>query len=99
MKKRHRQMAGKGLKDVTSLNRCSACGEIKRAHLLCPNCVSKIKSMFRKEERDVKKAAEAAEAEKAEAAKVLAKSQEKEFTEEKPVEGIETPAVDRPIGV
>ena len=59
--------------------------------------------MFRKEERDVKKAAEAAEAEKAEAAKVLAKSQEKEVTKDKsgdkPVEGIETPAVDRPIGV
>lgn len=39
MKKRHRQMAGKGLKDVTNLNRCSACGHIKRAHLLCPYCV------------------------------------------------------------
>lgn len=32
-------MAGKALKDVTSLNRCSACGNIKRAHLLCPYCV------------------------------------------------------------
>jgi large subunit ribosomal protein L32 len=40
MKKRHRQMAGKGLKDVTNLNRCSACGHIKRAHLLCPYCVN-----------------------------------------------------------
>ncbi|KAH8821197.1 hypothetical protein F5884DRAFT_745526 [Xylogone sp. PMI_703] len=39
MKKRHRQMAGKGMKDVTSLNRCSACGHIKRAHVLCPYCV------------------------------------------------------------
>lgn len=39
MKKRHRQMAGKGMKDVTSLNRCSACGHVKRAHLLCPFCV------------------------------------------------------------
>lgn len=39
MKKRHRQMAGKGLKDVTSLNRCSSCGAIKRAHLLCPVCL------------------------------------------------------------
>src|SRR3954463_3668581 len=28
MKKRHRQMAGKALKDVTSLNRCSACGHV-----------------------------------------------------------------------
>lgn len=39
MKKRHRQMAGKALKDVKSLNKCPGCGQIKRAHLLCPNCV------------------------------------------------------------
>lgn len=39
-KKRSRQMAGKGLKDVTALNRCSACGHVKRAHLLCPYCVA-----------------------------------------------------------
>jgi ribosomal protein L32 len=39
MKKRHRQMAGKGLKDVTALNICSGCGHVKRAHLLCPYCV------------------------------------------------------------
>lgn len=38
-KKRQRFMAGKGLKDLTSLNRCSGCGRIKRAHLLCPYCV------------------------------------------------------------
>ena len=38
-KKRHRQMAGKALQDVTSLNKCSACGNVKRAHLLCPYCV------------------------------------------------------------
>ncbi|KAJ6150781.1 54S ribosomal protein L32 [Penicillium chermesinum] len=36
MKKRHRQMAGKALKDVQSLNKCPGCGQIKRAHLLCP---------------------------------------------------------------
>jgi large subunit ribosomal protein L32 len=40
MKKRHRQMAGKGLKDVTALNKCSACGHLKRAHFLCPYCVN-----------------------------------------------------------
>lgn len=40
MKKRTRQMAGKGLKDVTALNKCSACGHLKRAHLLCPYCVA-----------------------------------------------------------
>lgn len=39
MKKRHRQMAGKALKDVTALNKCSACGKVKQAHTLCPYCV------------------------------------------------------------
>ncbi|KAF7595736.1 hypothetical protein BBP40_004867 [Aspergillus hancockii] len=39
MKKRHRQMAGKALKDVKNLNTCSGCGQIKRAHVLCPHCV------------------------------------------------------------
>ena len=38
-KKRQRFMAGKGLQDVTALNKCSACGNVKRAHLLCPFCV------------------------------------------------------------
>jgi large subunit ribosomal protein L32 len=46
MKKRHRQMAGKGLKDVESLNKCSACGHIKRAHLLCPFCVKGKRSVL-----------------------------------------------------
>lgn len=40
MKRRHRQMAGKGLKDVKSLNTCPGCGNIKRAHVLCSHCVS-----------------------------------------------------------
>lgn len=39
-KKRQRFMAGKALKDATALNKCSACGNIKRAHLLCPFCVN-----------------------------------------------------------
>ncbi|CAP92856.1 putative 54S ribosomal protein [Penicillium chrysogenum] len=47
MKKRHRQMAGKALKDVKSLNKCPGCGQIKRAHLLCPNCVKDIKESWR----------------------------------------------------
>lgn len=38
-KKRQRFMAGKALRDVTNLNTCSACGNVKRAHLLCPYCV------------------------------------------------------------
>lgn len=46
MKKRHRQMAGKALKDVTALNKCSACGRVKRAHVLCPYCVQSIKRWF-----------------------------------------------------
>lgn len=39
-KKRQRFLAGKGLKDVTALNKCSACGNVKRAHILCPFCVN-----------------------------------------------------------
>ncbi|KAL2355640.1 hypothetical protein BJ546DRAFT_971225 [Cryomyces antarcticus] len=46
MKKRHRQMAGKALKDVTALNKCSGCGRVKRAHVLCPYCVQSIKAWF-----------------------------------------------------
>lgn len=38
MKKRHRQMAGKALKDVNSLCKCPACGRVKRMHHLCPYC-------------------------------------------------------------
>ncbi|TKA23408.1 hypothetical protein B0A50_07284 [Salinomyces thailandicus] len=60
MKKRHRQMAGKGLKDVTALNKCSACGRPKRAHVLCPYCVQSIKRWIStgfqtREEKDVEK--------------------------------------------
>jgi len=39
MKKRHRQMAGKALKDVNSLCKCPACGRTKRMHHLCPYCM------------------------------------------------------------
>lgn len=38
-KTRSRQLAGKALKDVTALNKCSGCGRVKRMHLLCPYCV------------------------------------------------------------
>ncbi|KAF1358710.1 hypothetical protein EJ07DRAFT_179415 [Lizonia empirigonia] len=44
MKKRTRFMAGKGIEDITSLNRCSACGRTKRAHILCAYCVDAIKT-------------------------------------------------------
>ncbi|KAI4665139.1 uncharacterized protein J4E88_010587 [Alternaria novae-zelandiae] len=43
-KKRQRFMAGKGLKDITSLNTCSGCGRVKRLHILCPYCVDAIKT-------------------------------------------------------
>lgn len=36
---RSRQMAGKALKDVTSVVKCSSCGRPKRSHILCPYCV------------------------------------------------------------
>ncbi|EXJ86066.1 hypothetical protein A1O1_06435 [Capronia coronata CBS 617.96] len=39
-KKRHRQLAGKALKDVKAINECPGCGRPKRAHTLCPYCVS-----------------------------------------------------------
>ncbi|KAI2632204.1 hypothetical protein GGR54DRAFT_582543 [Hypoxylon sp. NC1633] len=51
MKKRHRQMAGKALKDVTALNKCPACGGVKKMHTLCSNCMGRIGAML---ERDFK---------------------------------------------
>ncbi|GAW26887.1 putative WD domain-containing protein [Rosellinia necatrix] len=48
MKKRHRQMAGKGLKDVTNLNKCPACGGTKKMHTLCPTCTARISGMLSK---------------------------------------------------
>jgi len=39
MKKRHRQLAGKALKDVTAVVNCPGCGKPKRAHILCPHCL------------------------------------------------------------
>jgi large subunit ribosomal protein L32 len=42
MKKRHRLLAGKALKDVTSLNKCPACGSTKKMHTLCPQCMGSV---------------------------------------------------------
>jgi large subunit ribosomal protein L32 len=39
-KKRHRQLAGKALKDVKAVESCSGCGRPKKAHTLCPFCVA-----------------------------------------------------------
>ncbi len=36
---RKRQLTGKALKDVSELVRCPACGNVKRAHILCLHCV------------------------------------------------------------
>ncbi|KAL1957899.1 hypothetical protein VTO42DRAFT_5464 [Malbranchea cinnamomea] len=56
MKKRHRQMAGKALKDAININTCPSCGERKRSHVLCPTCVSEIKQSWREAEKKEKKA-------------------------------------------
>ncbi|KAF2266725.1 hypothetical protein CC78DRAFT_614900 [Lojkania enalia] len=45
-KKRQRFLVGKGLKELTSLNKCPGCGRVKRAHMLCPYCVHAIKTQF-----------------------------------------------------
>lgn len=58
MKKRHRQMAGKALKDVNSLCKCPACGEVKRMHYLCPNCAKSKKSRLRGEAFHINQVAE-----------------------------------------
>ncbi|TLS25425.1 hypothetical protein PpBr36_07217 [Pyricularia pennisetigena] len=47
MKKRHRQMAGKALKDQTAICKCPACGGLKRMHYLCPFCTEKIKKALK----------------------------------------------------
>ncbi|KAL8335367.1 hypothetical protein RB598_009524 [Gaeumannomyces tritici] len=47
MKKRHRQMAGKALKDVTALCKCPACGNLKRMHYLCPHCLKKVQKALK----------------------------------------------------
>jgi len=54
MKKRHRQLAGKALKDVNSINTCPACGKPKRAHLLCPYCVEEIKQSWKQAAKTAK---------------------------------------------
>lgn len=46
-KKRHRQMAGKALKDVNSLCKCPVCGGTKRMHHLCESCMNSKNNAFR----------------------------------------------------
>ena len=46
-KKRHRQMAGKALKDVNNLCKCPVCGGTKRMHHLCETCMNSKINPFR----------------------------------------------------
>ncbi|UNI19916.1 hypothetical protein JDV02_006059 [Purpureocillium takamizusanense] len=48
-RKRHRQMAGKALKDVNSLCKCPGCGETKRTHRLCQRCLEDMKRIWRED--------------------------------------------------
>ncbi|KAJ2892267.1 hypothetical protein MKZ38_010058 [Zalerion maritima] len=51
-KTRSRQMAGKALKDVTSLCKCPSCGRVKRMHVLCEYCAKRILEMWRNQDRE-----------------------------------------------
>ncbi|RDA94833.1 hypothetical protein CP533_4332 [Ophiocordyceps camponoti-saundersi (nom. inval.)] len=53
-KKRHRQMAGKALKDVTGLCECPGCGETKRTHRICQRCLEDIRKIWREDAPDFK---------------------------------------------
>ncbi|KAK3196636.1 hypothetical protein K4F52_000518 [Lecanicillium sp. MT-2017a] len=48
-RKRHRQMAGKALKDVNSLCKCPGCGAPKRTHRLCQNCLEEMKKIWKED--------------------------------------------------
>lgn len=51
-KKRQRQLAGNNQqKPLRNLNRCPACGHVKRAHTLCMHCVQQIRSTWRNQEK------------------------------------------------
>jgi large subunit ribosomal protein L32 len=49
-KKRSRQMAGKALKDVNSLCKCPACGQLKRTHRICAHCLAEMKNIWRQDD-------------------------------------------------
>ncbi|KAG5354761.1 54S ribosomal protein L32 [Yarrowia sp. B02] len=51
--KRKRFLADtKKLKPLTNLNRCPACGHVKRMHTLCMHCFYELRSFFAKKSRD-----------------------------------------------
>ncbi|KAL1410355.1 hypothetical protein Q8F55_004363 [Vanrija albida] len=49
--------AHKGIKNKTNLNHCPACGTVKLAHNLCPQCYSAISRRWKKEAREPVEAA------------------------------------------
>ncbi|KAJ9607696.1 Ski complex subunit Rec14 [Cladophialophora chaetospira] len=60
-KKRHRQLAGKALKDVKAVNQCPGCGRPKKAHTLCPYCVAEIYESWRTRDLETKQLAKVEE--------------------------------------
>ncbi|KAK0389809.1 hypothetical protein NLU13_3382 [Sarocladium strictum] len=48
-RKRHRQMAGKALKDVNHLVKCPGCGAPKRMHRLCSHCLEEMKTIWKQD--------------------------------------------------
>ena len=51
-KRRMRQLAGKALPTLTNLNKCPACGRIKRLHTLCEHCVASIRQMWKDDAKE-----------------------------------------------
>lgn len=52
--KRKRQLADtKALKPLTNLNRCPACGHVKRMHTLCMHCFYELRAFFAGKQRTV----------------------------------------------
>ncbi|KAH7320098.1 hypothetical protein B0I35DRAFT_373598 [Stachybotrys elegans] len=48
-RRRHRQMAGKALKDVNNLCVCPGCGKPKRTHRICQECHQEMRDIWRQE--------------------------------------------------
>lgn len=56
-RKRDRQLANKGLKDITNVMPCPSCGRPKRAHALCEHCVARESDFAREEKRQLTRSA------------------------------------------
>ncbi|TKX23009.1 putative ribosomal L32p protein [Elsinoe australis] len=79
-KKRHRQMAGKALQDVTALNSCSGCGRVKRAHTICVYCIFDVRKVWKHDLSEARAAKRAKEAEKQEKKAARREARENEPT-------------------